>query len=321
MLETINRLLSKWMPLITPFSVIAGILFGHLLHPLTPIVPFLFAFMTFVGSLKTNFSAFKHSVTHPFPIILTLVVLHVITPIWAFTLGHLFFSQDPYTLTGMILGVVIPTGVTSMMWVGMYSGNTTLSLTIILIDTLLSPIVVPGSVSILVGQSLTMDVRGIMSGLIFMIVLPTLIGMIINQWFGSRRVKPVNQVLTPISKMTMPIMILVNSSSLAPYVHTINLHIIKIVLSMLFLSISGFIVCWLIAYWTHQQRDNTITLIFTGGMRNISTGVVIAVAYFPPKVALPVVIGMLFQQTLAAVNGGAIRWRLPVKRAVVKSST
>lgn len=43
------------------------------------------------------------------------------------------------------------------------------------------------------------------------------------------------------------------------------------------------------------------TLVFTGGMRNIAIGVIVATTYFPSKVAMPVVFGMLFQQVLASV--------------------
>ncbi|MCY9341001.1 bile acid:sodium symporter family protein, partial [Bacillus haynesii] len=39
------------------------------------------------------------------------------------------------------------------------------------------------------------------------------------------------------------------------------------------------------------------------GMRNISAGAVLATGFFPPQVAVPVVIGMLFQQVLAALFG------------------
>ncbi|RKJ70246.1 hypothetical protein D7X33_23175, partial [Butyricicoccus sp. 1XD8-22] len=42
------------------------------------------------------------------------------------------------------------------------------------------------------------------------------------------------------------------------------------------------------------------SFVFAGGMRNIAVGVVIASTYFPAKVAMPVVFGMMFQQVLAA---------------------
>jgi BASS family bile acid:Na+ symporter len=51
------------------------------------------------------------------------------------------------------------------------------------------------------------------------------------------------------------------------------------------------------------QQDDIITLTFTGGMRNISAGAVLAITYFPPQVAVPVVLGMLFQQVLASFYG------------------
>lgn len=41
--------------------------------------------------------------------------------------------------------------------------------------------------------------------------------------------------------------------------------------------------------------------VFNAGMRNIAVGVVLATTYFPSKVAMPVVFGMLFQQVLASV--------------------
>ena len=47
-------------------------------------------------------------------------------------------------------------------------------------------------------------------------------------------------------------------------------------------------------------------MMFSGGMRNISAGAVLAISYFPPAVAVPVVLGMLFQQTLASLYGFAI---------------
>ncbi len=42
-------------------------------------------------------------------------------------------------------------------------------------------------------------------------------------------------------------------------------------------------------------------------MRNISAGAVLAVSYFPAPVAVPVVLGMLFQQVLAALSGRLVQ--------------
>ncbi|MDV7767593.1 hypothetical protein [Peribacillus sp. CSMR9] len=44
-------------------------------------------------------------------------------------------------------------------------------------------------------------------------------------------------------------------------------------------------------------------MTFTGGMRSISAGSVLATTYFPAAVTVPVVLGMLFQQMLASFFG------------------
>ncbi len=63
----------------------------------------------------------------------------------------------PTSITGLVLGMVIPTGVTSFIWVSIYKGNSALTLAIILIDSLLSPFIVPYSLSLFVGQKVEMD--------------------------------------------------------------------------------------------------------------------------------------------------------------------
>lgn len=42
-------------------------------------------------------------------------------------------------------------------------------------------------------------------------------------------------------------------------------------------------------------------------MRNIGAGAILAISYFPPLVALSVVLATLFQQSLAAIFGQFLR--------------
>ncbi|MNG35685.1 hypothetical protein D3C84_1224860 [compost metagenome] len=48
-------------------------------------------------------------------------------------------------------------------------------------------------------------------------------------------------------------------------------------------------------------------------MRNISAGAVLAVSYFPAPVAVPVVLGMVFQQLLASLAGFLLSHRAKVR--------
>jgi predicted Na+-dependent transporter len=44
-------------------------------------------------------------------------------------------------------------------------------------------------------------------------------------------------------------------------------------------------------------------MIFCVGLRNISAALVLAIQYFEPRTAIPVVIGILFQQSISAISG------------------
>lgn len=59
----------------------------------------------------------------------------------------------------------------------------------------------------------------------------------------------------------------------------------------------------MVGAYLRWEKEDIITLTFTGGMRNISAGAVLATTYFPAAVAVPVVLGMLFQQMLASFFG------------------
>ena len=68
-----------------------------------------------------------------------------------------------------------------------------------------------------------------------------------------------------------------------------------------------FVIGWIIAILTRQNKAATVSMIYGSGMRNISAGAVIAGAYFPAETLFPVMIGTLFQQILAAFYGSMMR--------------
>ncbi|WP_050182335.1 bile acid:sodium symporter family protein [Domibacillus robiginosus] len=311
MLRAINIFLTRWMPLLTPMSVLAGVLLAEWIHSWAFIVPWVFAFMTFTGSLNSNFRMLHHTMTHPFPVFLALVILHIVTPLFAWTAGHLLFPDDPLIVTGFTLALVIPTGITSVIWVTMYRGSVPLALVIILLDTILSPVVVPFSMSVLAGSKVEMDVLEMMSGLFWMIVLPSLLGMLVNEWVKAEKASRISQTLSPFSKLSLPLVIAINSAVVAPYLRDIDLKFIQILTTILFVVLCGYLLSWALAVACKQPHETIVTLIYTGGMRNISAGAVIAVNFFPPQAAVPVVVCMLFQQMLAAFHGFLLKKAYP----------
>jgi bile acid:Na+ symporter, BASS family len=303
MMNDINRILEKLMPFITPAAVFIGVVLADQLNDLTFLVPWIFAIMTFAGSLSSNFASLKSTLTKPLPLLLAMFILHLLMPVWAFGIGSLIFPADGLTVTGLVLGMVIPTGITSFVWVSIHKGNIELALSIILLDTILSPFIVPYSLSVLAGESVEMDTRSIMSGLLLMIVIPSIVGMLLNHITKGSIKDSLGAKLKPFTKVGIGIVVSINSAAVAPYLSNVDWKLISIALTVLCIASGGYVFAWIMAKLTKRSRDTKVSLLFTGGMRNISAGAVIAVQYFPAAVAVPVVLAMLFQQVLASLFG------------------
>ena len=300
MLEKLNMFLQKYIVILTPLSLVLGVVFEDVGKQCVFLVGWMFAFMTFAGSLHMKFKDVNVFVKNPFLILFTIIFLHILMPIWAYVLSILFFDDHLLTV-GFVLSVSIPTGVTSVIWITICKGNVPLGLSIILIDTLLAPIVMPLLLYIVSGESIQLDTASLITSLILMIVLPTIVGILVNELSKGEIPKKIGKKIAPFSKLCMFGVIMINSHAIAPYVKQIDWHVFAVLLLVFGISMSGYTFSLWIGRFLLKNKEKSTTFVFTGGMRNIAVGVVIATTYFPSKVVMPVVFGMLFQQVLASL--------------------
>lgn len=287
------------MPILTPLSLVIGVLLEDIGEQLLFLVPWIFAFMTFAGSLSMNFEGIKSVKKYPGAILITIAFLHILMPIWAYIVSTVIFDDHLLTI-GFVLAVALPTGVTSFIWVSICRGHLALCLSIILIDTLISPCVIPALLHVVVGQTIEIDTTSIILDLLWMIVLPSFVGVLLNEWTKGKIEETVGKKLAPFSKLCLFGIVMINSSAIAPYVKNITWELVGVVLVVFALAVSGYAFCLVLGHFLWKDTSITTTFVFTGGMRNIAVGVVIATTYFPAKTVMPVVFGMLFQQVLAS---------------------
>lgn len=239
MLQVLNQHLNRIMPLITPSSILLGVLCGSWLSPYTFLSPWLFAFMTFSGSISLSFRDLVGVLRKPLPLFVCLFILHLAMPFVALGLGHIVYPTDAYTITGMVLAAAIPTGISSFVWVSIYRGNIALTLSIILIDTLLAPFIVPGIMSLLLGTSIHLDSAAMMGSLFWMIVVPSLLGMLLNEWTKGAIAPVWGPRLNPFSKLFMAIVVAINGSVVAPYLKNIDWPLVLMALVIILLASQG----------------------------------------------------------------------------------
>lgn len=302
-LRKANAAIERHMPLVTPSCLVVGVLFSSFFIRLQVLVPWLFAVLTFTGSLNSRFRDLKNVLWHPLSLLVTLLLLHVWMPLTALLAGRLFFGGSPYLVTGMVLEFTVPTAVVSLIWVSIYRGNSALSLSVILVDTLLSPFVTPLSLKVLVGSAVRMDPVGMIRDLALMIALPALLAMALNECTRGKAKTTLAPNMGFFSKLCLMLVVASNSSKIAPFLYHMTPTLFAVALAILLLAASGYAWGFLCARLFRRGREDAVSLTFGSGMRNITAGAVIAAQYFPAEVMFPVMIGTVFQQVLAAVSG------------------
>lgn len=304
--KRLGRSIGSHMPVIVVLCVAAGVLFPRALAPLGPAVPALFAFMTFQGSLDNTLRQVVGVLRDPLPLIAILSVTLVAMPALAFLLANALFGGNADLVAGILLAYCVPIGIVSFMWVGMFSGNTALGLTAILASTVVSPFSIPLTLKLLMGTTIHIDAGGMMLDMLLMIALPALTGMLANDLTRGWAREVLSPAAAPLSKIFLIVIIASNSTSMSEYVLHMNWTRLGVALFVLLFTASGFAWGLLAARLLRADEATGITLSFDCGLRNISSGAVIATQYFPGETVFPVMCGTLFQQLLASLAGRAL---------------
>lgn len=299
-LKQFVKIFDRIFPFLTPVFLTLGLILGNDVGQFVGIVPWLFALATFIGSLKIDFDAFLETVKKPKGILIVMLILRILMPVIALLFGRLFFPNDVYTQTGLLLFGLLPVAINSVLWTVIIKGNVSLTLSVVLLDTVLAPLVLPLSILLLTGASIDLDTVGMMRSLLFMVVVPSLAGMTLNQLTKGAFGKKWSVKLAPFAKVSLLLVILINGGNIRRYFPPVDFRLLMIMFSITLLAIIGYVISWRLAKWLKLPEADVKAVVFSGGMRNMSTGVVIAVAYFPAGAAIPIVTGIFFQQIVCA---------------------
>jgi predicted Na+-dependent transporter len=228
------------------------------------------------------------------------VAAHLILPLLAWHGGSLLFGGPTPFVIGLFLFAIIPLGVSSILWVGLSKGQVPLVLGLVIIDSLLSPIVVPTAITLLVDKQVNIALWDMMKDLIFILVMPTILGVVWQSLSKGKANVQIGQRLAPWSKLSFVAVLIINAASIRPYMAVLQGNLLVLVIASLSLIIIGY-VAGSIPTWLSSKHAWNHTLPYALGMRNISLGLVIALHYFDPLVAVPIVLTILLQQPVASI--------------------
>lgn len=296
-----NRYFKKWMFLIIPGSLVLGFVFASFLQPMVEAVPYLFAFVTLTMAMGCGLKELGGAMKKPGIMGLTFILAHIVSPLAAYWAGTAIFGADSPYVVGLVLFTIIPLGVSTVLWVGMSGGSVALMLSMVVLDSLISPVVVPSAIHLFFGMSTDVEAGPLMLDLVILIVIPTIVGVALNEWSKGTIQDKTKPYTAPLSKICFVLVVALNASAISPYVEQLKqdmLTLVPIVIALVGL-------CYALGFaGTAFMRDEKlqITVSYATGMRNISLGIVLALGYFSPLAAVPVVLSILIQQPLATAH-------------------
>lgn len=302
-LYSFNSFIERHITFVAPTCVLLGVLTSRWFSSYQWLAAYFFTVMAFQGSLSSDFSALKDVGRHPLPVFVVIGFLHLLMPVLGYLLGMIFFHNDMHLVTGIVIEQIVPAGMMGMTWAELYGGNMALSLSIMVLDTLVSPFLLPAVLSVILGTAVRIPAWPMMRSMILMIVIPSLLALTLNQVTHGKAKETLRPKLTPFARIAMICVMTLNSTKVAPYLLHLKPLYILVLLFMLFIIVFAYFVMFGITILMREKVKNATTMIFSGGIRNISVGAVLAARYFPGGAIFPVLVGTLFQQMLAGILG------------------
>lgn len=306
-MKKLNKGMERFMPFLTPTGVILGLILGRHIAHLKPAVTYLFMFLTFTGAISISIKDFGRTLKKPSFLAAYAILSYLIMPLIAKLGAISVFPNSPDTVSGYVLLRSIPSAVTGTIWATIYSGNMAICLSILILDTLIAPLMTPFLFSLYSGATIKVDFIGMLTSMFTMVVIPSIIGMIANQYKGGKINKHVGPCLKPISKIALLFVLMINTAQVSDrIIANASFSYITIALSSLGITILGFVTSYFVNKAMKFNREDSISITFSVAMRNISAALVLAIDYLPPAAALPCIFGIVFQQSICAIMGSIL---------------
>ncbi|MBQ6394735.1 MAG: bile acid:sodium symporter family protein [Atopobiaceae bacterium] len=284
-------------------AMVLGACFPSLFSWIKPFNTALFAVVTFQGALGNTIQQVVDVFRDPKKLLCILCWTVVLQPVLVNLVGGFFFADTLEFVTGLTLEYQMPVAVVSVVWTTVYGGNVALALGFLFVSTLLVPFACPLGMKLLVGADVEVDPFSMMQRLLIMVAIPAIIATIVNERSKGWGKKTLQPIVNPLAKVFMFAIIAANATELHQYIFNMDATILGVLLFVVAVSASGFCVGIILGKIVGDSDEDVVTMCIDCGLRNTSTGAVMAQTFFPGGAMLPVMGGIMAQQTLVIVFG------------------
>ena len=172
--------ISKYMAVLVLVCAVLSLLFPAVLEPIpTKTINYLLGVVMFGMGLALNLQDFKIVFSRPKDIIIGCMAQFTVMPLLAWGLAKVFQLDEALAL-GVILVGCCPGGTASNVITYLAKGDLALSVGMTGVSTVLAPLLALLLTRVLAGESIHVDVAGMLLSILWVVILPIVLGLVIK---------------------------------------------------------------------------------------------------------------------------------------------
>ena len=202
------KFVSDYMGVLVLLSALAALLFPGTVGYLKPrlINPLLGVIMFGMG-LTLKAEDFKVVFSRPKDVLVGCLAQFTVMPLLAFALTRIF-RLEPALAIGVILVGCCPGGTASNVITYLAKGDLALSVGMTAVSTLLAPVLTPLLVWLLAGETVDVDVVGMLLSILWVVILPIALGLLVKRCW-PRTTEQASVYLPALSTLAICVIVLI----------------------------------------------------------------------------------------------------------------
>lgn len=172
--------ISEYMGILVLVAALLALVFPDVLKEIRPtVINYMLGVVMFGMGLTLNLQDFKIVFSRPKDILIGCLAQFTIMPLLAWSLARMF-SLDEALALGVVLVGCCPGGTASNVITYLAKGDLALSVGMTGVSTLLAPFLTPLLTWALAGKSINVDVTSMFLSILWVVILPIIIGLIVK---------------------------------------------------------------------------------------------------------------------------------------------
>jgi len=239
--------------------------------------------------------------------IVTQVINFALIPFIAFTIGKIYFSGQPYFALGFLLVSLLPTSGMTISWTGMSKGNIEAAVKMTVFGLLIGSLLTPFYIKALMGKTIIIPVGKIVVQVLFIILLPMILGFLTQSLFIRNKGKEqfwkhIKPQFPPLSSLGVLLMVFIALALKAKSIAADPGSFLSLIPPLLILYGVNILISTFVGRSFFNRRDG-LALVYGTVLRNLSIALAIAMTTFGKEgsdIALIIALGYIIQIQLSA---------------------